>query len=260
MITTKEIEQSGQLITRVFQSFRPRLMEFYGTIGYVTKDDASPVTELDIEIEQAVKKELLKEFPEFGFKGEETEAIETSSGAVWYVDPIDSTSSFIHGLPYCSNMAALVIDDEIIASIIYHFATDELYIAQKGKGATKNGKRIVVKDMPLPQSFVYANSYAYKHAYQFFAPEKVGFFAPVGASGYYFTRLAEGAIQGVCYVKSSSKQHDLLPGALLAAEAGAEIIAFGKKPTDYTGERFIAGTKSLCAVAQAQRQHGLDTV
>ena len=260
MITAKDIQQSQQLVIEVFRSFQPRLMELYGNISYITKNDESPVTDLDVEIEQEVKRRLTEAFPDFGFKGEETDQIVSKNDATWYVDPIDTTNSFIHGLPYCANMAALVVNGEIVASVIYHFSTDDLYLARKGEGATKNGALITVKDMPLAGSIVYANSYAYKEAYPFFASDKVAFFAPVGASGYFFTRLAEGAIQGVCYIKASSKQHDILPGALLAAEAGAEIMAFGRQPIEYTGEQFIIGTSSFCQAAKQQLKGGLDTI
>lgn len=252
MVTDKDILASQRLIVTLFRSFRPRLLTLYGTVNYSVKEDASPVTELDVEIERSVKKQLLAQFPGFGFRGEETSAIASKNGATWFIDPIDSTSSFIHGLPYCSNMAALVVNDVVVASVIYHFASNELYVAQKGKGAKKNGRPIQVNDAPLSNTFVFANSYAYKHLYKPMSDTGVKFFAPVGASGYFFTRLAEGLIQGVYYINSNSKQHDILPGALLATEAGAKLMTFGASPHEYTGKRFIAATPSLYAATETR--------
>lgn len=140
MPTQQEIIESHTLIVDVFKEFRAELMGSYGQIEHSAKGDESPVTLLDVKIETTLKDKLLARFPAFSFKGEETDEVIGTNGAMWLVDPIDSTSSFIHGLPYCSNMAGLVVNDEIVASVIYHFASDELFTALKGQGAYKNGR------------------------------------------------------------------------------------------------------------------------
>lgn len=246
MLTQQEINDSHALIVETFKEFRPELMQAYGTIDHSAKKDDSPVTQLDVKIEKALKDKLLAQFPVFGFKGEETEAVASSHAATWYVDPIDSTSSFIHGLPYCSNMAGLVVDGEIVASVIYHFASDDLYTAFKGQGAYKNGQRISVKNTELRDSYVFADAYSYANVYSFYAPDRVKFYAPMGATGYFLTRIAQGSIQGACYLKAKINQHDVIPGALLVLEAGGEAVSFTGKPFDYTCLQFMIGTKNIC--------------
>jgi myo-inositol-1(or 4)-monophosphatase len=223
-------------------------MQAYGNIAHSAKGDDSPVTQLDIKIETALKDKLLAQFPVFGFKGEETEEVVNPHGATWYVDPIDSTSSFIHGLPYCSNMAGLVVNGEIAASVIYHFASDELYTAFKGQGAYKNGERISVNNTHLNDSYVFADAYSYANIYHLYAPSHVKFYAPMGATGYFLTRVAQGSIQGACYLKANIKQHDIIPRALLVLEAGGEAVSFTGRPFDYTCLRFMIGTKNVCDV------------
>lgn len=246
MPTQQEITDSHSLIVDVFKEFRPELMQAYGNIAHAAKGDESPVTQLDVKLEIALKNRLLSRFPGFGFKGEETEEVAGHYDATWFVDPIDSTSSFIHGLPYCSNMAGLVIAGEVVASVIYHFASDDLYTAFRGQGAYKNGKKISVNDAALSDSYVFSDAYSYKNIYQFYAPSKVKFFAPLGATGYFLTRVAQGSIQGVCYLKAHIKQHDVVPGILLALEAGAEAVSFTEQPFDHTCLRFMIGTTSIC--------------
>lgn len=246
MPSQQEIIGSHNLIIETFKGFRSELMRAYGKIDHYTKGDTSPVTLLDVKIETVLKDKLQQQFPDFGFKGEETDEVLSKNGATWFVDPIDGTASFIHGLPYCSNMAGLVVNDEIVASVIYHFAADELYTALKNEGAYKNGDRIFVKNTDLNNSFVFANSYAYKKVYKFFQPSGVKFYAPMGASGYFFTRIAQGSIQGACYLKANIKMHDTIPGALLVLEAGGEITSFNGSPFGYKCLDFLAGTHNIC--------------
>lgn len=253
MPTQQEITESHALIIGVFKEFRAELMESYGKIEHLTKGDESPITLLDMKIEITLKDRLLAHFPAFGFKGEETEEVVGTNGAVWLVDPIDSTSSFIHGLPYCSNMAGLVVGGEIIASVIYHFASDELFTALKGQGAYKNGEKIFVRDTSLSNSYVFTDAYSYKNTYPFYAPDKVKFFAPLGATGYFFTRLAQGSIQGISYLRANIKQHDIAAGILLSFEAGAEAVSFTDEPFDHTCLRFMMGTKSICRLTKQHR-------
>lgn len=149
-----EITGSLDLIIDTFKELRPMLMKSYGNIGHTSKADDSPVTELDVRVETVLKEKLAAAYPHIGFRGEETESTPDTSGAAWLVDPIDGTSSFIHGLPYCTNMAGLVVDGETVASVIYQFPTGDLYTAVRGEGAYKNGERIAVKNTPLNDSIV----------------------------------------------------------------------------------------------------------
>lgn len=140
-LSQQEILGSMQIIIDIFRGFRPELMKSYGNILHESKRDNSPVTHLDVKVETAVKQRLAELYPHIGFHGEETEDTPSQSGALWIVDPIDGTSSFIHGLPYCTNMAGLVVDGQTVASVIYQFPTDELFTAVKGKGAYRNDEK-----------------------------------------------------------------------------------------------------------------------
>ena len=251
-LSKEKIEGSLSLVIDTFKSLRPQLMKSYGNIDHIAKYDDSPVTELDVMVEEAIKTKLAREYPEIGFHGEETEDTPSTCDSTWIVDPIDGTSSFIHGLPYCTNMAGLVVDGEIVASVIFQFPTNDLYTATKGGGAYKNGKRISVKNTELNNSLVFAGSFAYKNLYPLFQPYKIGMFAPLGASGYEFTRLAEGNIQGVTKVRGGSLMHDTVPGVLIALEAGAEVVSFEDDEYRYTTLSFIIGTNKFIEIV---RQH-----
>lgn len=247
-LSSAVIRESQQLVIDVFKEFREELMQSYGNTDHISKSDGSPVTELDIKVETTIKNRLAQAYPEIGFQGEETENIDGTSGAMWVVDPIDGTSSFVHGLPYCSNMAGLVVDGVTVASVIYHFASDELYTAIRGEGAHKNGQSIRVKNTELNNSIVFCGSFVYNNLYQIFAPHKIDVYAPLGASGYEYTRLAEGSIQAVTKLRSQSQVHDNVPGVLLVEEAGGEIISFEGDTYSYDALSFVAATPHVARV------------
>lgn len=249
-LSTATIRESQQLVIDVFKGFREELMKSYGNIEHISKGDGSPVTELDIKVEKAIKERLAKEYPEIGFHGEETADVAGTVDATWIVDPIDGTSSFVHGLPYCTNMAGLVVDGVTVASVIYQFATDDLYTAVRGEGAYKNGERIYIKNTELANSIVFASSFPYKNLYYIFQPHKIGIFAPLGASGYEFTRLAQGSIQAVTKLHCGSMMHDDVPGVLLVQEAGGEIISFEGDEYAYDTLSFVAATPNVAIVVR----------
>ncbi|MBI3889498.1 inositol monophosphatase [Candidatus Saccharibacteria bacterium] len=217
---------------------------------HISKSDNSPVTELDVKVETIIKQRLATQFPHIGFHGEETEDTPSTSGALWIVDPIDGTSSFIHGLPYCTNMAGLVVDGVTVASIIYQFPTDELYTALRGEGAYRNGERITIKNTEPSNSLVFSSSFVYTKLSHIFTQHKIGIYAPLGASGYEYTRLAAGNIQAVTKLRCKSQIHDNVPGVLLAEEAGAVLIPFTEKQYTYESLSFIIGTPNIMNVVE----------
>lgn len=249
-LSTTKIRESQQLVINVFKDFRDELMQSYGRVAHISKGDGSPVTELDVKVEQAIKQRLAEAYPEIGFHGEETDDVAGTVDATWIVDPIDGTSSFIHGLPYCTNMAGLVVDGVTVASVIYQFATDDLYTAIRGEGAYKNGERIYVSNTELDNSIVFAGSFAYKNLYPIFADDKVGVYAPVGASGYEFICLAQGNIQAVTKLRCKSMMHDDVPGVLLVQEAGGVITSFEGESYTYETLSFVAATPNITALIQ----------
>lgn len=75
----------------------------------------------------------------------------------------------------------------------------------------------------------------------------------MGATGHFFTRLAQGSIQGVSYLRANIKQHDIAAGILLSSEAGAEAVSFTDEPFGYTCLRFMIGTKNICSLTKQHR-------
>ncbi|HEU0027230.1 MAG TPA: inositol monophosphatase family protein, partial [Ktedonobacterales bacterium] len=118
-------------IRRTLDTLRPCLLAAFGHAPFSTKADGSPVTELDVAVEEALKEDLATVAPGVGFYGEETTHDELSSIS-WLIDPIDGTDAFIRGIPLCSSLVALLEHGQITLGVVYNFTTDEFYHAIRG--------------------------------------------------------------------------------------------------------------------------------
>ncbi|MEP7204728.1 MAG: inositol monophosphatase [Candidatus Saccharibacteria bacterium] len=249
------IAGSQQLVIDVFRGFRAELMKAYGAIEFSRKADSSQVTRLDITVEQTLKDRLAVAYPEFGFQGEET-GKSGNERQYWLVDPIDSTSSFIRGMPFCTNMAALIKDNQSVAAVIYDFVADELYTAVRGEGAYQNEHPLHVNTDRLSGNlFVYSLSgrrFDDLHKTMFKAGMKC--YYPVGAAGHMYVMLAKGEIDGVVVLNTRTSVHDNAPGLLIVSEAGGDIVSFDGQ-NDISIHEFVAGTP---VVAEQVRQHQAD--
>jgi myo-inositol-1(or 4)-monophosphatase len=99
----------------------------------------------DHRAEEILREALVKARPGYGFLGEEGGRVAGSDGThTWIVDPLDGTTNFLHGIPQFAISIALERDQAIVAGLIYNPATDELFTAERGKGAVLNDRRLRV--------------------------------------------------------------------------------------------------------------------
>ena len=113
-----------------------------------TKGGNSPVCEADIEADLLLRDRLMHATPGYGWLSEESadDPARLVARRVWIVDPIDGTRGFIGGRPDWAISAALVEDGRPIAAALFAPVTDELFLAVKGEGATRNGAPISPSD------------------------------------------------------------------------------------------------------------------
>ncbi|MDZ7604463.1 MAG: inositol monophosphatase [Cyclobacteriaceae bacterium] len=100
------------------------------------------VTEYDFRAEEAIRKMIADKYPDHNLLGEERGFENKNSRYTWIIDPLDGTSNFAAGIPWFGILIALVDGSEAILGGAYLPITDEMYLAEKGKGATKNGIKI----------------------------------------------------------------------------------------------------------------------
>ena len=109
------------------------------------KGPANFVSAADRRAEQILCGELAKARPGYGFIGEEGGRQEGSDKTHrWIVDPLDGTTNFLHGIPQFAISIALERERTIVAGVIYNPANEELFVAERGKGAFLNDQRLRV--------------------------------------------------------------------------------------------------------------------
>lgn len=237
-----QIVTSQALVATVFKGFRQELLSVFGNVEHTRKADASPVTLYDVKVEELLRQELSKAFPEIGFEGEET-GQHGNTETYWLVDPIDGTSSFIRGLPFSTNMAALVHEGEVVAAVVYDFLNDYLYTALKGKGAFKNGDPIHVNTVREQGNlFIYSmTKNSFGHIQEALSTLRMRTLLPLGASGHEYMMLAEGKIDGIVNINRGKGLHDNAPGVLICEEAGAIMLPYDDESGVYRSQ-FIIGS------------------
>src|ERR1700691_2760883 len=109
------------------------------------KGPANFVTMADRRAEEMLYDDLAKARPGYGFIGEEGGSRPGEDKShTWIVDPLDGTTNFLHGIPQFAISIGLQREGTIIAGVIYNPANDELYTAERGKGAFLNDQRLRV--------------------------------------------------------------------------------------------------------------------
>src|SRR5260221_12152443 len=143
------------VMVRAIEKAGRRLVRDFGEIENLQVSRKGPgdfVTNADIVVEEILKSELLKVRPKYGFLFEESGAIPGEDiNNTWIIDPIDGTTNFMHGMPHFAISVGLKRQKEIIACIVFNPIKDEMFFAEKGKGAFLNNRRLRVASRRDPE-------------------------------------------------------------------------------------------------------------
>ncbi len=125
---------AAEVVARLYRS----------NIAVRTKEDRTPVTEADVLCERAIREVLERQFPDYGFYGEETGQHDMDAENIWLVDPIDGTKSFVRDTPFFSTQIALWRAGRPVLGVSSAPAYGELTWAEEGGGAFLDGQPIHV--------------------------------------------------------------------------------------------------------------------
>lgn len=213
------------------------------------KGAANFVTAADIRTEKFLQKELSKARPDYGFLMEEGGEIAGADDTHrWIIDPVDGTSNFIHALPYFCISVGLEKREgdrrEIIAGVIYDPIHNELFSAEKGKGAFMNNRKLSVTSRnTLEDAMLITGNprFSPKGGDEGFnqlnnITKAGGILRYMGAAALDLANLAAGRIDACWFYKI--QPWDIAAGMLLVTEAGGSI-------TELDGSRATAYSKNL---------------
>jgi myo-inositol-1(or 4)-monophosphatase len=211
------------------------------------KGPANFVTIADKRAEEAVYSELSKARPGYGFIGEEGGMREgTDKSHTWIVDPLDGTTNFLHGMPHFAVSIALKRDDAIIAGVVYNPANDDLFLAEKGKGAFLNDQRLRVAGRKKLNEAVIACGLPHlgRGSFDTSVKEmaalqpKVAGLRRFGAATLDLAWVAAGRFDG--FWERNLGAWDMAAGMILVREAGGFV-------SDFAGGDDILGTGNIIA-------------
>jgi myo-inositol-1(or 4)-monophosphatase len=115
------------------------------------KGRANIVTDMDLRVENSLKSLLQSEYPDHSIISEESEPISGDSDYGWILDPLDGTNNYSFGIPFFSTVITLTKGEDVLLGIVYDPLRDELFSAQKGKGAFLNNHPISVSKKTMVQ-------------------------------------------------------------------------------------------------------------
>jgi len=232
------------------------LLRSYYDKGVATeyKGDVDLVTEADRASEALIKARLAEAFPEHGIFGEEGTRERLGGEYRWYVDPLDGTTNFAHGFPaFCVILGlehrpagtAEGEDGEMIAGVIYDPLRDDVFVAERGKGAYQNGRRIhVSKIAKLAESLTATGFPSQKrhsspnvHFYQEITLRSHGV-RRAGSAGLDMAYVACGRLDG--FWEFNLNPWDTSAGYLLIEEAGGTV-------THFDGGKFTLDSREVLA-------------
>ncbi|MGH6818595.1 MAG: inositol monophosphatase family protein [Methylovirgula sp.] len=205
------------------------------------------VSAADRKAEKILFEELSKARPGYGFVMEESGVVEGSDKShIWYVDPLDGTANFLHGLPNFGISIGLAREDQIVAGLVYNPAIEALYVAEKGQGAYLNNHRLrVAARRDLGEALVgCAIPHLGKPGHARFKAElsavmeRAANLRRLGAAALDLCFVAAGAYDG--FWERGLKPWDLAAGILIIKEAGGFV-------TDADGGSDILAKGSVCA-------------
>ncbi|WOF74968.1 inositol monophosphatase family protein [Parvibaculaceae bacterium PLY_AMNH_Bact1] len=209
------------------------------------------VSAADLRAEETLREELTRARPGYGFLLEESGTIEgTDKSHRWIIDPLDGTTNFLHGIPLFAINIALEREGEIIAGLTYNPISDELFWAEKGKGAFVNDKRLrVAARRDLSQAVVCTGiPHIGGKSHAVFSQELATIMPQVagvrrtGSCAIDMAFVAAGRFDA--YWERGLNAWDLAAGIILVREAGGTI-------TDLNNKSDVLGNGSVLATNEA---------
>lgn len=206
------------------------------------------VTEVDHKSEDFLLGEVQRDFPDHHIFSEESGVIQGSHGHVWYIDPLDGTVNYAHHIPIFCVSVAYALDGILTFGAVYDPMRDEMFLAERGKGATLNGKKTAVSSATDLQKSLLVTGFPYdawdtEH-------DNFGNFVKFSKMTQGVRRLGSAALD-LCYVAAGRfdgfwelalNPWDVAAGGLICEEADARVTNVSGGPDYLSAPQSIIAT------------------
>jgi myo-inositol-1(or 4)-monophosphatase len=243
-VMARAAEKAGRLLVRDFGEVEQLQVSRKGPADFVST--------ADLKAEKALRAELSKARPDFGFLLEEGgEVGGRDKSHRWIIDPLDGTTNFLHGLPHWAISIALERDGEIVAGVVYQPISDELFWAEKGAGAFSNAQRLRVSARRRLEDAVFATGIPFKGRgdHPAFLTQLSAVMAECagvrrfGSAALDLAFVAAGRYEG--FWETGLSPWDVAAGILLVTEAGGFVTEFNGGRNPLYGPNLVAGNSTL---------------
>ncbi len=217
---------------------RANAVEFKGEIDLVT--------EMDRKAEELIVWRLASAFPDHSIIAEEREGIERASPYRWIVDPLDGTTNYAHGYPVFCVSIAFEAEGQVILGVVYNPVLEETFLAEKGRGATLNGRPIHVSGTERLERSLLATGFPYDIRRT--RDNNLNHFCNFALKAQAIRRAGSAALD-LCYVGCGRfdgywelrlKPWDVAAGSLIVEEAGGMVTAFDGGPFTIYSDNIVA--------------------
>jgi myo-inositol-1(or 4)-monophosphatase len=226
-------KEAGQILLENFQKIK--------TVN--RKGERELVSNVDIASENKILEIIKNKYPDHDILCEESGLQKNASDYKWVIDPLDGTHNYIYGINMFGVSIALEYKGEIVLGVVNMPSTNEIYWAEKDKGAYLNGERIHVSDRGMKNALAIYDSGIYTNT-----EERTGFLAKLvtkifnirmfGASTRHLTYIASGSAD--LQIEYGDKPWDFAAGGLIVEEAGGKITKLDGSKWSIYNEGYIS--------------------
>ncbi|OHD64898.1 MAG: hypothetical protein A2176_04660 [Spirochaetes bacterium RBG_13_51_14] len=226
--------EAGKILLRGFRSSKT-------IVSY--KSNTNLVTDADRASEDFLVSQISERFPQHAIIAEEGSRKDAPGGYIWYVDPLDGTNNFAHGLPFfCVSLGIYSIQlKRVVVGVVYNPFLNEMFTAIRGSGAFLNGERIRVSSLDDIGISIVATGFPYDKAvsennnlkeFNRILPKIQGI-RRMGSAAIDLSYVACGRLDG--YWEGKLQPWDIAAGSLIVEEAGGRVSRYdgGEFRLDY---------------------------
>jgi myo-inositol-1(or 4)-monophosphatase len=234
--------RAGDLLRAELRS--PRRIAFKGA-------PTNLVTEMDARAEALIVDALRASFPDDAILAEERGSEPGRSGRRWIIDPLDGTTNYAHGVPIFAVSIALETKGRVAVGVVFDPNQDELFTAERGRGAYVNGRRLAVSSASTLDESLLATGFPYNvretadnnfRQYTTFSLRTQGV-RRMGSAVLYLAYVAAGRLDGYWELRLGA--WDAAAGSLMVEEAGGRVTDLVGGPLDLDAPSLVASNGKI---------------
>lgn len=235
-VAVRAARRSGAILIKEFERFDRRQVRL--------KSHYEILTKADLASEKIILGEIMKNFPSHHILAEESGDSGRKSEFVWIVDPVDGTTNFSIHNPLWSISIAVARENRVIFGLVYAPYLKEMYLAERGGGVTRNGRKIRVSDISggrAMHTFCHGGTETdIRLALKYYQKQKISQFdcRQLGSAAVELAFVAAGRTESILI--PGGKPWDVAAGTLIVNEAGGQV-------TDFSGTAWTINSRNVLA-------------